>query len=238
MRLGHAWQCLESARAADNRTMQAIARNAIGWCHVMLGEYEVAIGHCEQALAELEELGSVVGQTDVWDSLGHAHRGLGQYRQAIDYHQRAVRRCRELGDRRQEATYLVGLGETHHVAGERDAGLRRGVGPRDLRRRQHPDMTTCANASRPWTDQTVVAWPTSAVTLLCIEHSCAVTGARERSHCRRRGRVEGRCRWTCADSGVEIWNNPACSKCAGARRTLMGPSAAPDAAGQQAPDSG
>ncbi|MGH3736172.1 MAG: tetratricopeptide repeat protein, partial [Micromonosporaceae bacterium] len=112
--LRYARQCLEAARAGGDPVLQALARNAIGWCHTLLGEPEQAIVHGEQALAE------PVGMCDVYSTLGNAHHQLGQHRQAVDYHRQAVDWSHRYGDRRHEAADQVNLAEAYESAGEND----------------------------------------------------------------------------------------------------------------------
>ncbi|MGH3712014.1 MAG: tetratricopeptide repeat protein [Micromonosporaceae bacterium] len=109
------------ARLGDRRVMQALARNAIGWCHTLLGEHEEAIVHCHQALAELRDLGERVSMSDVLGSLGRAHSQLGRYRQAVDYYQQAIDWCHQHGDGRDQAVKLIDLGDTYHTAGDHAA---------------------------------------------------------------------------------------------------------------------
>jgi tetratricopeptide (TPR) repeat protein len=115
---------LETAGETGHQVLQAVARSAVGWYHTLLGDHELAIVHCERALAELAELGELPNMADVWDSLGHAHLKLGRHRDAIEHYQRAVERCHEFGNRQQEAVKLIHLGEAHQAAGDDEATRR------------------------------------------------------------------------------------------------------------------
>ncbi|MGI5151567.1 BTAD domain-containing putative transcriptional regulator [Plantactinospora sp. CA-294935] len=115
---------LETAGETGHQVLQAVARSAVGWYHTLLGDHELAIVHCERALAELAELGELPNMADVWDSLGHAHLKLGRHRDAIEHYQRAVERCHEFGNRQQEAVKLTHLGEAHQAAGDDEATRR------------------------------------------------------------------------------------------------------------------
>jgi tetratricopeptide (TPR) repeat protein len=122
--LDHSQRALELYRSAGHRRGQAIALNAVGWCHALLGAYEQARSCCAEALPLLVELDDRNGQADTLDSLGFAHRYLGEYDDAVDCYRRAVDLIRELGDRYREATTVVNLGEAHRAGGDADAARR------------------------------------------------------------------------------------------------------------------
>jgi tetratricopeptide (TPR) repeat protein len=117
----HSQRALELYRSVGHRRGQAIALNAVGWCHAQLGAYEQARSCCEEALPLLVELDDRNGQADTLDSLGYAHRHLGRHDDAVDCYRRAVNLIRELGDRYREATTVVNLGEAHRAGGDADA---------------------------------------------------------------------------------------------------------------------
>ena len=122
--LDHSQRALELYRSVSHRRGQAIALNAVGWCHALLGAYEQARSCCEEALPLLVELGDRSGQADTLDSLGYAHRHLRRHDDAVECYQRAVGLIRELGDRYREATTVVNLGEAHRAGGDADAARR------------------------------------------------------------------------------------------------------------------
>ena len=104
-------------QAVDNRRGQARALNTIGWHHGLLGDFEQARQHCQQALAIFAELGEP-GHPDTWDSLGYANHHLGHLDQALHCYGRALEFIREIGDGYFEATVLDHLGDTHCALGD------------------------------------------------------------------------------------------------------------------------
>ncbi|WP_159026248.1 tetratricopeptide repeat protein, partial [Streptomyces stelliscabiei] len=61
------------------RSATASALNSVGWCHILLGQYEQALAPCREALALQRELGDDTNAAHSCDSIGHAHHHLGQY---------------------------------------------------------------------------------------------------------------------------------------------------------------
>jgi tetratricopeptide (TPR) repeat protein len=119
--LDHSQRALELYRSAGHERGQAIALNAVGWCHALFGQYEQARACCQEALPLLVELGDRNGQADTWDSLGYAHQHLGRHDEAITCYRHAVELVRRLGDHYREATTLINLGEAQQAAGDQDA---------------------------------------------------------------------------------------------------------------------
>jgi DNA-binding SARP family transcriptional activator len=119
--LDNAVASLTLFRAAGQRVGQAIALNAVGWCHAHLGDHHRALERCRRALALLRRFGDRVGEADTLDSLGYAHHHLGHHRQAITSYRRATHLYRVLGDRYDEAATLTRLGNTYHAVGDTDA---------------------------------------------------------------------------------------------------------------------
>ncbi|MFD5065609.1 BTAD domain-containing putative transcriptional regulator [Streptomyces sp. NPDC058394] len=100
------------------RTSIASALNAVGWNHVLLGEYRQALEYCREALALCLELGDDLNAAHSWDSIGHAHHHLGQYAKAVTAFEHALDLYWRQGDLPWFiAGTLTRLGDTHHSAG-------------------------------------------------------------------------------------------------------------------------
>jgi tetratricopeptide (TPR) repeat protein/transcriptional regulator with XRE-family HTH domain len=119
--LAQAQQALDHYEACGHRRGQAQALNTVGWCHALLGDYQLAITHCQQALSLLQTLDDREGQANAWDSLGYVHHHLADHAQALDCYRRALTLYCGLRDRFNEAATLTRLGETHHATGNPDA---------------------------------------------------------------------------------------------------------------------
>ncbi|MFD9285850.1 BTAD domain-containing putative transcriptional regulator [Streptomyces mirabilis] len=101
------------------RTSIASALNAVGWNHVLLGEYRQALDYCREALALCLELGDDLNAAHTWDSIGHAHHHLGQYAEAVTAFEHALGLYQRQGDLPWFiAGTLTRLGDTHHSAGD------------------------------------------------------------------------------------------------------------------------
>jgi tetratricopeptide (TPR) repeat protein len=122
--LGHAQRCYELYVLADHQAGQALALQDLGHAHAMLGNYELAIAHCERALVAMREAGEPAWEGAVWDSLGFTHHQRGDYRQAIACYERAADLAQHLGDRFNEADTFSNIGDVHRSAGDLIAARR------------------------------------------------------------------------------------------------------------------
>jgi tetratricopeptide (TPR) repeat protein len=73
--LEHSLRGQELFRRAGNEPGLAAAANDIGYCYAMLGDYEKAHTHCQQALDAIRNLGETTWEALTWDSLGLIARG-------------------------------------------------------------------------------------------------------------------------------------------------------------------
>jgi tetratricopeptide (TPR) repeat protein len=90
----------------------------------LLGDYEQAYRHCQQALAAISELGDTTWEALTWDSLGLIEHKRGNLRRAIACYRTSVRILGAAGDRYNEASVLLGLGDVQQSAGHRQAARR------------------------------------------------------------------------------------------------------------------
>jgi tetratricopeptide (TPR) repeat protein len=112
--------------AAGDRTGRAIALNAVGWFHAMLGDHRQALTYCGQALRlhQGQALGYPKLEAATLDSLGYAHHHLGDHAESIACYERALDLYREVGDRWGQAETLGHTGDVHHAAGHRQQARR------------------------------------------------------------------------------------------------------------------
>ncbi|HZM78957.1 MAG TPA: tetratricopeptide repeat protein [Candidatus Limnocylindrales bacterium] len=116
--LERARHALKHFRAAGNRRDEATALNAVGWCLLLLGDYETALATCRESLAQMQDLGAVAHQADVWDSIGYAQYHLGRYADAIDSLGRAVELYGDHGDRYAKGLTLARLADAYDAKGD------------------------------------------------------------------------------------------------------------------------
>jgi tetratricopeptide (TPR) repeat protein len=74
---------LDFYSAADQATGQAVALNAVGWFHVLLGEPEQALNYCCRPLDLHRDLADRHLEAPALDSVGFAHHHLGDHDQAV-----------------------------------------------------------------------------------------------------------------------------------------------------------
>ncbi|MFE4694963.1 BTAD domain-containing putative transcriptional regulator [Streptomyces sp. NPDC056749] len=124
-----------------NRMAVAVALNAVGWCHTLLGQNQHALHHCQQALALHQELGEDTNTAHSWDSIGHAHHQLGHYEQAVTAFHNALDLYRQYGHLPWFAAgTLSRLGDTHLSAGCPDEARAMWVEALEIAERiDHPD---------------------------------------------------------------------------------------------------
>ncbi|GIF58154.1 AfsR/SARP family transcriptional regulator [Asanoa iriomotensis] len=115
--LHHAEHALSCALSSGDESQQALALNAIGWCHAQLGQHAEALAHCQRALLLLDP-NDHRAQADTWDSIGFACHHLDRHDEAVHAYQQALTLARQAGARHLEGTVLTHLGDTHLAAGD------------------------------------------------------------------------------------------------------------------------
>jgi DNA-binding SARP family transcriptional activator/tetratricopeptide (TPR) repeat protein len=108
-----------SERTGDTDEL-ARALNAVGWCHVRLGDHARALTYCRRALTLIDPANHRT-LADTWDTIGYAHHHLGEYARAADAYRTALAMARKAEDRYLEATLLTHLGDTYVATGDREA---------------------------------------------------------------------------------------------------------------------
>jgi DNA-binding SARP family transcriptional activator len=124
--LFHAQRSLARHRETDGSGPRTVAAlNAVGWCHILLGQHRQALAHCQEALAGPDLHGRPYLAADIWDSTGLAQHHLGRHSDAIASYEQALALYRTVGVPHAEADTLRRLGGTHlasgHVEGARAA---------------------------------------------------------------------------------------------------------------------
>jgi tetratricopeptide (TPR) repeat protein/transcriptional regulator with XRE-family HTH domain len=119
--LSHSAQALSLFRAASHQSAQVYALNAVGWFHAHLGDQRRALDCCQQALALASETADHLAEACISDSLGYIRRQLGEHDEAVACYQNALRLHREFGNLHDQAEALIGLGDTCHSHGDRQA---------------------------------------------------------------------------------------------------------------------
>lgn len=85
----------------------------VGLAQHLLGEMEKAIGHYEQALVILREIGDRRGEGVVLGNLGVAHADLGEVEKAIRSYEQGLVIAREIGDHQGAGKALGNLGTAY-----------------------------------------------------------------------------------------------------------------------------
>lgn len=116
--LSHALRALDRYREAGHRPGQLKVLNNIGFSLAKLGDYQLALAYCEQALAGVQELEDRCWEAATWDSFGYIHHMLGDYQQAITCYERSIGLSQELCDCFNGALSLDSLGDVYRSAGD------------------------------------------------------------------------------------------------------------------------
>ena len=111
-------ECLQLRRQLGDRAGEALALNAIGWYHILLGRPQQARIFCQQALTLFCHTGYRLGQAQACDSLGYAEHQLGHLDHATACYERALGILRDLGELFGQADTLARLGDTRAAAAD------------------------------------------------------------------------------------------------------------------------
>jgi hypothetical protein len=113
--LHHAEQAL---RLTADPIGRAGALNQVGWYQAQLGNYELALDNCLDALNLYQKhSGDSHEQAAAWDSIGFIQHHLKGYTEAIHCYTQAITLFDTAGDQYKKAETLLRLGETHQAAG-------------------------------------------------------------------------------------------------------------------------
>jgi tetratricopeptide (TPR) repeat protein len=112
---------LRMVEAAGLWSLQGTLENTAGWLYARLGEYELALSHCQRALNLHRQAGYRGGVADTLDSIGYIYRQRGEYAESGAHYELAVMAYREIGDPFGEGQTLNGLGDTHAACSDAQA---------------------------------------------------------------------------------------------------------------------
>jgi tetratricopeptide (TPR) repeat protein/transcriptional regulator with XRE-family HTH domain len=161
--LAYSQRSLDTYRAAGHDAGQVRALNDLGWNQLMLGNYDLGLAACDEAIALIGCASDIFLrhiQAATLDSVGYAHYHLGHHDEAIASYQEALRVYQNVGEARFQATTFDHLGDVYLARGDqtaaRDAWKRalailddlRHPGAKQLRARLHTSAGT-APADRP-----------------------------------------------------------------------------------------
>jgi tetratricopeptide (TPR) repeat protein len=111
---GHA---LRAARQTGDRAGEARSLSRLGCAHMLVGSFELAADHLQQALALFRQAGDRDGEAGALNNLGLVDERLGRYEPATDHLQQALALCRQAGDRSGEARAMANLGSVERQMG-------------------------------------------------------------------------------------------------------------------------
>jgi tetratricopeptide (TPR) repeat protein len=116
---------LHAAWRLDHHAKAGAAHGRIARVHRVLGEYDAAARHLEQALVLFSEAADARGVAGVEDDLGRVAFLRGDYAQALERHGRALELRRALGDQRSLALSLHNLALVHQASGAHGEAMMR-----------------------------------------------------------------------------------------------------------------
>jgi DNA-binding SARP family transcriptional activator len=120
---GREADALDAARRAHDlfeqqgdQVGQAVALTDLGWHLGRLGDHDLALGLCEQALVLHQKLGNRGHEAHAWSCLAEIHVQMGEPSEAVSCYRQASDLFREIGDLYAEASILAHLGASYHLA--------------------------------------------------------------------------------------------------------------------------
>jgi DNA-binding SARP family transcriptional activator/Tfp pilus assembly protein PilF len=122
--LEHDRKALEHVRATGDRGGEARALNAIGWDLAHLGDLDMAVTWCEEALRLANQIDDPRAVAAAWDSLGYCRAQAADLRGALHAYQRAVETRNEIGYHNGIAKGYRAMGDLHAQLGDRTAAQR------------------------------------------------------------------------------------------------------------------
>jgi len=121
--LGHARQALALHRQLGRRNHEVSTLAFAGSHHAILGNFELAVDTCQQALQLSRDIGYLEGQSFAWDSLSFVHRLRGELQEAIYCCEQSLSVLPDVGPQTvlQRAETLTDLGDIHEAVGNLQA---------------------------------------------------------------------------------------------------------------------
>jgi tetratricopeptide (TPR) repeat protein len=118
--LDHARRALDLYHVIGYGVGELTMTHHIGVTYTHLGQYELALSYCLQALSWLQDApeADYTELGGIWDSLGLIHLRMGDPHQAADYYGRSVGIYEEAGERYFHANALARVGEALAAAGD------------------------------------------------------------------------------------------------------------------------
>jgi len=113
-------------RQLGRRNHEASTLATAGSHHAILGNFDLAVDTCQQALQLSREIGYLEGQSFAWDSLSFVHRLRGEFQAAIYCCEQSLGVLPEVGPQTvlQRAETLTGLGDIYEAVGNLQAARR------------------------------------------------------------------------------------------------------------------
>jgi tetratricopeptide (TPR) repeat protein/transcriptional regulator with XRE-family HTH domain len=116
--LRSAQQALSLYQAAQHRTGEAFALNAVGFYHALADDHAAALRFCSQALSLATQIGDRRAEAQALESFGLIHQHTGDPSQAIACYQRSLSLHRDLADRYLTTKLLTRLGDAYQATGD------------------------------------------------------------------------------------------------------------------------
>lgn len=116
-------QALDFAKKAGNSDWQARANAILARLYRKSGEYELALDHALQGIADYKKNNNEVGIGGCYNTIGLINKNQGNYPLALDYFKRSLDVDRRLGTQEDVAVSLNNIGLAHYYQGEYDLAL-------------------------------------------------------------------------------------------------------------------
>lgn len=115
---------LAAARQLGDKVGEAWMENNLGNAYRGLGQFDEALRHFHNALANNEAIGNRRGEGWTRYNIGDTYRELGRFKEALSHLRRALNIGREIGERWSEGYTLNVIGDSYRCLGQFDEALR------------------------------------------------------------------------------------------------------------------
>ncbi|BAZ23773.1 TPR repeat-containing protein [Kalymmatonema gypsitolerans NIES-4073] len=117
-------QVLTLARELQDKKLEALALNDLGFNHNRIGERQQALEYYNQSLPLYRSVGDRTGEATTLSNIGLVYSDLGQKQEALKYYNQSLPLSRAVGDRTGEAITLNNIGGVYNDLGDKQEALK------------------------------------------------------------------------------------------------------------------
>jgi len=121
--LGYAEQGFELARKLDDKWEMANGYGRMGLCHMLNGNYDMALKNYLKSKGSYEQLGMRDGVAERLANIANIYSGIGNYEKSTEYNKQAIRLYQEIGDISGVAYARSNMGDSYLDLGDYEKAL-------------------------------------------------------------------------------------------------------------------